>query len=76
MVIGSRGAKVGGVGGVATPPEFWKGGGVEPPPLIFRKICVEILKRGLLPKFLKSRPFLIALRRIAKKWSFLMRKNS
>ena len=59
----SRGAKVGGVGGVATPPEFWKGG--------------LILKRELfLHKFLKSRPSLIALRRIAKKWSFLMRKNS
>ena len=27
----SRGAKVGGVGGVATPPEFWKGG-LNPPP--------------------------------------------
>ena len=25
-----RGAKVGGVGGVATPPEFWKGG-LNPP---------------------------------------------
>ena len=71
MVIGSRGAKVGG----SQPPLNFGRGGVEPP-LIFRKICVEILKGGLLPKFLKSRPFLIALRRIAKKWSFLMRKNS
>ena len=25
-----RGAKVGGIGGVATPPEFWKGG-LNPP---------------------------------------------
>ena len=29
MII-PRGAKVGGVGGVATPPEFWKGG-LNPP---------------------------------------------
>ena len=61
--------------GVATPPKFLEGG-VEPP-LIFRKICVEILKSGLfLRKIPKSRPFLIALRRIAKKWTFLKRKNS
>ena len=47
-----RGAKVGGVGGVATPPEFWKGG--LNPPLIFRKICVEIMKiRLFCVKFLK-----------------------
>ena len=38
--------------GVATPPEFWKGGLNRP--LIFRKICVEILKGGLFcVKFLK-----------------------
>ena len=30
-IVSIRGAKVGGVGGVATPPGFWKGG-VEPPP--------------------------------------------
>ena len=48
----SRGAKVGGgLGGVATPPEFWKGG---LNPLIFRKICVEIIKiRLFCVKFLK-----------------------
>ena len=48
-----RGAKVGGLGGVATPPppEFWKGG---LNPLIFRKICVEIIKiRLFCVKFLK-----------------------
>ena len=44
-----------GVGGSQPPLNF--GRGVEPP-LIFRKICVEILKSGLfLHKFLKSRPF-------------------
>ena len=68
-----------GGGGVWSQPllNFGRGGGgVEPPP-IFRKICVEILISGLLlRKILKSRPFLIALRRIAKKWTFLMRKNS
>ena len=43
----------------------------------FRKICVEILKSGpFLRKILKSSPFLIALRRIARKWTFLMRKHS
>ena len=29
-VFETRGAKIGGVGGVATPPEFWKGG-LNPP---------------------------------------------
>ena len=49
--IDIRGAKVGGVGGVATPPEFWKGGLT---PLIFKKICVEIIKiRLFCVKFLK-----------------------
>ena len=51
LVLTYRGAKVGGVGGVATPPEFWKGG-LNPP--IFRKICVEIIKiRLFCVKFLK-----------------------
>ena len=67
----TRGAKV---GGRNPPPNF--GRGVEPP-LIFRIIYVEIVKSGpFWRKILKSRPFLIALRRIAKKWTFLMRKNS
>ena len=53
-----------------------KWGGLQPP-LIFRKNCVEILKSGLfLCKILKSSPFLIALRRIAKKWTFSLCKNS
>ena len=34
-----RGAKQEGIGGVATLPEFWMGGGVEHP-LIFRKILL------------------------------------
>ena len=47
----TRGAKVGGVGVVATPLNF--GRGVESP-LIFRKICVEIIKiRLFYVKFLK-----------------------
>ena len=42
----NMGAKVwgGGLGG-CNPPEFWKRG--LNPPLIFRKICVQILKSGL-----------------------------
>ena len=71
----SRAPKWEGVGGVATPPRILNP--LSKFPLIFRKICVEILKSGLfLHKILKSRPFLIALRRIAKKWTFSMRKNS
>ena len=38
----NQGRQTGGVGGVATPPEFWMGGGVNtcqppPPPLILRR---------------------------------------
>ena len=37
-MLEGRGAKQGGVGGVSTPPEFWKGGlDTCQPPLILKK---------------------------------------